>query len=67
MKTVNVQVTIQMDIKGEDETAEVGIILDAMNKIVGQSELESQPQIFTQDVCGADISDSPSALNEDND
>ncbi len=48
MKTINVTVTIQMDIKdGSDETLAAGEILDLMNTIVGQSELESQPQILS--------------------
>lgn len=48
MKTINVSVTIQMDIKdGSDETTAVGEILDLINTIVGQSELDSQPQILS--------------------
>lgn len=48
MKTVNVTVTIQMDIRENgDQTAQVGQVLDLINKTVGMSEFESQPQILS--------------------
>lgn len=55
MKTVNIQVSIQMDIKGKNILQEVLDILDTVNAIISQSELDAQPQIFTTDLSNSDI------------
>ena len=56
MKTVNIRVTIQMDIN-DDENALTQMIgtLELMNEIVGMSQLEASPQIFTTDISSSDI------------
>jgi hypothetical protein len=48
MKTVTVLVSIQMDInETENNEQEAMRIIDTMNEILSISQLESQPQIFT--------------------
>lgn len=55
MQTVTVNVQIQMDVNGTDTLKEVQNTLDLMNTIVGQSELDAQPQIFVSDISKSDI------------
>lgn len=55
MKTVTVNVQIQLDIKGEDELGEVQDALDAVNEVLGQTKLNCEPQIFTSDISRSDI------------
>jgi len=58
MKTITVAVHIQMDIdENGNVVTQAQSILDLMNEIVGMSELESSPQIFTEDIDSSDIID----------
>jgi hypothetical protein len=50
MKTVNVTVTIQMDILGEDILSEVIDGVEIMNNLIASNVLEFQPQIFVSDI-----------------
>lgn len=67
MKTVNVTVTIQMDIpKGSDEKTAVGEVLDKMNQVVNRSDWDllnqSQPQIMGNNF---DVTEQPSNDEEE--
>lgn len=64
MKTVNVMVMVQMEIKGDDPINEVKDQLEVMDNIIRISELESQPQMFISNIDESDILD---PLNEDED
>ena len=56
MKVVNVVVHIQMDVDSENPVLEqVQNTIDVMNKILGMSELETQPQIYNSDISNSDI------------
>ena len=59
MKTVTVNVQIQMDINdsenNEKTLEQVVSVIEAVNAIVSISEIESQPQIFTSDISTSDI------------
>jgi hypothetical protein len=58
MKTITVAVHIQMDIdENGNVVTEVQRVLDLMNQIVGMSELESSPQIFTENIDSTNILD----------
>ena len=64
MKTVNVRVTIQIDINDNDDAlTQVAGTLDLMNEIVGMSQLDAQPQILTSDISASDIDENEN--NED--
>lgn len=60
MKTVNVRVTIQMDIPDTNsDVNEVQNILDAVNVLMHDNNIESQPQIFTSAIDDSDITLNP--------
>ena len=56
MKTVNVTVTIQMDIVGEDILSEVIDRVEIMNNLIASNVLDFQPQIFVSDIDESNIS-----------
>lgn len=68
-KTVNVNVQIQMDItKGSDDVGQVQNVLELMNSAISKADIKAEPQIFVSDISKADIIDSNSNDdNEDND
>lgn len=56
MKTVNVMVMLQIDINGEgDDVVEVQEALGIVNDTLYEAQLNSQPVIFTNNLCEADI------------
>jgi hypothetical protein len=55
MKTVNVVVVLQMDIKGDDNLQEVQDTLDDINRVLGAKHY--QAQIFVSDISNSDISE----------
>lgn len=66
LKTITIKnLTIQFDGKGENPLAEAHEVIDLINKIVGMSELESQPQIFSGAVDNSDIEIKDETLNEE--
>jgi len=46
---------IQFDSKGGDSVSEAQEVIDLMNKIVGMSELESQPQIMSSGLDASNV------------
>jgi hypothetical protein len=58
MKAVNVTVTVQLEVKGENTLVEVQIELNLMNEILSFSCLESDPQIFVESVDNSNILES---------
>lgn len=60
-KTVNVNVQIQMDItKGSDDVGQVQDVLELMNSAISKAGIKAEPQIFVSDISKADIIDSNS-------
>ncbi len=58
MKTITVTVQIQMDIFPTGRKPELSCVqdvLETMDKIIGMSELDSQPQIFIEGLSNSDI------------
>lgn len=55
MKTINVMVMIQLDIKGIDTESEVKDSLEVINNIIAESNLDSQPQLFINNINSSDI------------
>jgi cell division protein FtsX len=65
MKTVNVFISVQMDIKeDQDQVEQVRDVLEAMDGIIRNSGLEASPSIFSSDVDNSSIVD---VDNEDED
>lgn len=66
MKTLNIKnLVIQFDSKGGDPVQEAQEVVDLINKIIGMSELESQPQIMSSGLDSSDIEESESNEQEE--
>lgn len=56
MKTINVFISVQMDIKeGQDQVEQVRDVLEAMDEVIRNSGLEASPSIFSSDVDNSSI------------
>ena len=65
MKTVNVFISVQMDIKeDQDQVEQVRDVLEAMDEVIRNSGFEASPSIFSSDVDNSSIVD---VDNEDED
>jgi len=56
MKRITIKnLVIQFDSNGGNPLAEAQEVIDLMNKIVGRSELEAQPQIMSSGLDASDL------------
>lgn len=55
-KTINIRnLVLQFDSKGGDPIQEAQQIIDLINKTIGMSEFESQPQIMSSGLDSSDV------------